>query len=89
LFLAVALTVGLLDPVLGAATGFAAGGAVTLRRPQAGRVTAWRVGAVFFTAAYLLVLLLIVPPGGVFAASVVPLGMIGAADEYAIYTSQD
>ena len=88
LLLAVALSVGLLEPVLGAATGFAAGGALTLRPPPVARVTSWRVGAVLFTAVYLLALLIIVPPGGVFAASVVPLAMIGAADEYAIYTSE-
>jgi hypothetical protein len=87
LFLAVALSVGLLEPVLGAAIGFAAGGALTLRPPPAGRVAAWRTAAVFFTGAYLLVLLVLIPPGGVFAASVVPLVMIGAADEYALYTA--
>jgi len=89
LMLAVALTVGLLEPVLGAAIGFAAGGAVTLRPPPVSGVAAWRIGAIFFTAVYLLVLLIIVPPGGVFGASIVPLVMIGAADEYAIYTSED
>ena len=88
LLLAVALSVGLLEPVLGAATGFAAGGALTLRPPAVPKVASWRVGAVFFTAIYLLVLLIAVPPGGVFAASVVPLAMIGAADEYAIYASE-
>ena len=87
LFLAVALTVGLLEPVLGAAMGFAAGGALTLRPPPVEKVTAWRTGAVFFTGAYLLVLLIAVPPGGVFAASVVPLVMVGAADEYALYNA--
>ena len=87
LFLAVALSVGLLEPVLGAAIGFAAGAALTLRPPPVPNVAKWRSGAVFFTAIYLLVLLLVVPPGGVFGASVVPLVMIGAADEYAIYNS--
>ncbi len=88
LLLAVALSVGLLEPVLGAATGFAAGGALTLRPPPVPKVTSWRVGAVCFTALYLVVLFIIVPPGGVFAASVVPLAMVGAADEYAIYASE-
>jgi hypothetical protein len=87
LLLAVALPVGLIEPVLGAATGFAAGGAVALRPPDVAGVGKWRAGAVGFTAVYLLVLLVVVPPGGVFAAAVVPLAMVGAADEYAIYTS--
>ena len=89
LMLAIALMVGLLEPVLGAALGFAGGAALTLRPPPVPNVAKWRTGAIFVTGGYLVVLLLLVPPGGVFGASLVPLVMIGAADEYAIWSADN
>jgi hypothetical protein len=85
LLLVIGLGIGFVDPLLGAATGFAAGGAVTLRRPPVERVMTWRVGAVIFTCLYLLVLFVIVPPAAVLTAVVIPLVLIGFADEYATW----
>lgn len=87
LLIGVGLTVGLLDPALGAAAGFGAGGAVTLNRPKVDKVRAWRIGAVVFTIAYCLLLLVAVPAAGVFTGGVMPLVMIGFADEYAIWAA--
>lgn len=89
LLLAVALPVGLIDPLTGAAAGFAAGGAAALRRPGVPRAMRWRLGAVAFTALYCLTLLVIAGPAGVFSGGVIPLMMIGFADEYAVSTVTD
>lgn len=85
LFLVVAIAVALIDPLLGAATGFAAGGAIALRRPKVERVASWRLGAVALIAAYCFALLVFAPPAGVFSGAIVPLMMVAFADEFAAY----
>lgn len=82
--LLIGLPVGLIDPLLGAATGFAAGGALTLIRPPVPGITRWRIYAVVFCMLYCLVLRVVVPPAGVFAGATVPLLLIGFADEFAV-----
>lgn len=88
LFIAISLPIGLIDPLVGAAAGFGAGGAVCLRRPPVERAMRWRAGAVVFTAIYCLVLLLVAGPAGVLSGGVLPLVMLGFADEYAIWSSR-
>jgi hypothetical protein len=88
LLLVVGLTVGLIDPLLGAVVGFGLGGALVLNRPDVERVIFWRLAAVAFTAVYVLVLLVIIPPAGVFTGAVLPLIMIGFADEYAAWSAE-
>lgn len=85
--LLIGLPVGLLDPLLGAATGFSAGGAFTLNRPPVGDITRWRIYAVVFCLIYCLVLRVVVPPAGVFAGATVPFLLIGFADEFAVRAS--
>jgi hypothetical protein len=87
LFLVVALSFGLIDPLVGAAAAYCLGGALSLNRPEVERVMRWRLGAVLFTTLYILVLLVVVPPAGVFAGGIVPLMMIGFADEYAAWSA--
>jgi hypothetical protein len=87
LLLVIALPVGLIDPLVGAAAGFGAGGAICLQRPPVDRVMRWRAGAVVFTAAYCLVLLLVAGPAGVMSGGVLPLVMLGFADEYATWSA--
>lgn len=87
LLLPIGLGVGLIAPVLGAATAFAAGGAITLNRPPTPGVMRWRWMSVAFTTLYLFALLVIVTPAGVFAGGLVPLMMIGFADEYAHWSA--
>lgn len=87
LLLAVGLTVGLVDPLLGAAAGFAVGGALVLNRPNVPRLMYWRWAAVVFTTCYVLVLLVVVTPAGVFTGAMLPLIMIGFADEYAAWSA--
>jgi hypothetical protein len=87
LLIAVGLAIGLIDPLLGAATGFCVGGALVLNRPDVERVMIWRMAAVLFTALYMLMLLLIAPPAGVFTGGLLPLMMIGFADEYAAWSA--
>ena len=87
LLLLVGLSIGLLDPLLGAATGFCLGGALVLNRSDIPRLTFWRLGAVFFTMLYMLVLLVVAAPAGIFTGAVIPLVMIGFADEYAAWSA--
>ena len=88
MLLAFGLSFGLLAPVLGATAGFAAAATVCLRRPDVADVTRWRVGAVAVTVVYGFILLVTVTPAGVFAGGVLPLIMIGFADEYAMYAAR-
>jgi hypothetical protein len=87
LLLLVGLSIGLLDPLLGAAVGFAIGGALTLNRPDVERTMAWRFGAVGFLLVYMLVLMVVALPAGVLTGAVMPLLMIGFADEYAAWSA--
>lgn len=88
LLLLVGLPIGLLDPITGAAAGFCLGGALALNRPAIERVMYWRVAAAVFTTFYVFVLIVVVPPAGVFTAAILPLMMIGAADEYAAWSAE-
>jgi hypothetical protein len=88
LLIAISLPIGLIDPLVGAAAGFGAGGAMCLRRPPVERAMRWRTGAVVFTTIYCLVLLLVAGPAGVMSGGVLPLVMLGFADEYAIWSSR-
>jgi hypothetical protein len=85
LLLGIGLAVGLLAPALGASAGFAAGGAITLNPPPVAGVERWRALAVLVTTVYLFVLLIAVTPAGVFTGGLLPLMMLGFADEYAIW----
>lgn len=87
LLLAVGLSIGLIDPLLGAATGFGLGGALVLNRPDVDRLMRWRLGAVAFTSFYMLVLLVVAAPAGIFTGAVLPLMMVGFADEYAAWSA--
>ncbi len=83
------LSVGLLSPALGATAGFAGGGALTLNRPDFTRVVRRRVWAVVVTVLYTFLLLVVVPPAGVFTGGLLPLLMIGFADEYTAWRAAD
>lgn len=87
LLLVTGLSIGLVDPLLGAATGFCLGGALVLNRPDVPRLMFWRFGAVGFVVLYVSVLLVVVVPAGVFSGAVLPLLMIGFADEYAAWSA--
>lgn len=76
------LVVGLLSPVLGAVAAFGVGGALCLNPPNLDGVLKWRLWATGFTVAYILFLLVVVTPAGVFAGGLLPLLMLGFADEY-------
>ena len=88
LLAAIGLSVGLVDPLLGACSGFAFGGALVLNRPAIERVLTWRLGAALLTTLYVLFLLVAIPPAGVFSASVLPLILLGFADEYAAWSAE-
>jgi hypothetical protein len=82
LLVVIALGIGLIAPVLGAATGFGVGGALTVNQAPLYDVMRVRLIAVALAAVYLLVLLVVATPAGVFAGGVVPLMAIGFADEF-------
>ena len=81
LLIVIGLGVGLLAPVLGAAIGFGAGGAVTLNQAPLYGVMRARLIAVGLSTVYLFALLVLATPAGVFAGGLVPLMAIGFADE--------
>ncbi len=87
LLVLIALSVGLIDPLLGASSGFAFGGALVLNRPDVERVMLWRLGAASLSTVYVLFLLVAIPAAGVFSASVLPLLLLGFADEYAAWSA--
>jgi hypothetical protein len=78
----VGLTIGLLSPALGAAGGFAAGGALALRPPELPGAMRTRLLAAAMATAYTFVLLLLITPAGVFTGAVLPLLSLGFADEW-------
>lgn len=87
LLVLIGLGIGFLDPLLGASVAFGVGGALVLNRPAVARVMYWRAAAVAFTALYVLFLFIVAPPAGVFTGGLLPLMMIGFADEYAAWSA--
>lgn len=82
----IGLAVGLLSPVLGATAAFGVGGALCLRPlPAVASPYRLRLWTVVFTVVYTFVLLVFVTPAGVFSGGVLPLLMIGFADEYSMW----
>ena len=85
LLIGLGFTLGLVAPVLGATAAFAGGATLCLNRPDVDDVYKWRVGASFLTVVYTFVLLVTVTPAGVFAGGLLPLLMVGFADEYSTW----
>jgi hypothetical protein len=81
----IGLAVGLLAPVLGAAAGFAFGGAITLNRAPLYDVLRNRLIAATALSAYLFFLLVVATPAGVFAGGLLPLMALGFADEFSYW----
>lgn len=81
------MAVGLLAPVLGAAAGFGAGAVLCLDPPSGPNVYRWRWGAVLFTVVYTLALLVTITPAGVMAGGLLPLLMVGIADEFVMWVN--
>jgi hypothetical protein len=82
LFLVIALPLGVvLGPVYGAAIGLAAGGVVTLRRPEAIATVRPRWLAVLALAIYLYALFRLAPGLGLFSAAVLPFALHGLVDQ--------
>lgn len=80
--LGLGLGIGLVSPVLGAASGFGVGIAVTLNMPEIDNQLRRRLIAVGFAIVYMLAMLLVLTPAGVFAGAILPGLMVGFADEY-------
>lgn len=81
----VGLGVGLLSPAVGATAAFGVGAALCLNPPDAPYVYRWRMGAVALTVVYTTILLITVTPAGVFTGGLLPLMMVGFADEYLLW----
>jgi hypothetical protein len=82
LLLGLGLSIGLISPILGASAGFGVGVAITLKRPDIPDQMRRRILAVVFAVVYTTLLLFIAPPAGVVTGAVVPMLMVGFADEY-------
>ncbi|HEY7470242.1 MAG TPA: hypothetical protein VIC07_12020 [Acidimicrobiia bacterium] len=82
LLLALGLALGLVSPVLGASAGFGVGAALCLRLPDIPDQLRRRILAVTFGVGYTLVLLLVATPAGVLTGALVPILLVGFADEY-------
>lgn len=88
LLIVAGLSVGLLSPVLGAAVGFGVGGAITLNPPDYDDVLKWRLWSVGLTFLYTFALLLTITPAGVFTGGLLPLLLLGFADEYTAWRAR-
>jgi energy-coupling factor transporter transmembrane protein EcfT len=88
LLVGLGFTIGLLAPALGATAAFAGGAVLCLNPPRADNVYRWRVGAAVLTVVYVFILLVTATPAGVFSGGLLPLLMVGFADEYStwVYT---
>lgn len=82
LLVLIGLSLGLLDPALGAAAGFGVGIALTLQLPDIPGQLKRRLYGVGFAVAYTLLLLVFIPPAGVFTGAIFPALMVGFSDEY-------
>lgn len=88
LLLGLGLSVGLLAPVLGATAAFAAGATLCLTPPPVNDVYRWRWGATVLTIVYVFILLVVATPAGVFTGGLIPLLLVGFADEYAVWAHE-
>ncbi len=79
------LGVGLVSPALGATAGFGAGAAITLNPPEVAGYFTRRIVGVVFAVFYTLVLLVLATPAGVFTGAIIPVLMVGFADEYSVW----
>lgn len=82
LLIALALSVGLIAPVLGASAGFGVGVALCLRLPDIPDQMRRRLIAVGLAVVYTMLLLFVAPPAGVLTGAIVPTVMVGFADEF-------
>ena len=82
LLLVLGLSLGLISPVLGAAAGFGVGAALCLRLPDIPDQLRRRIIAVALALIYTTVLLVVATPAGVLAGAIVPMLIVGFADEY-------
>lgn len=85
LLVGLGFSVGLLAPVLGATAAFASGAVLCLNPPRAANVYKWRIGAAVLTVVYVFILLITATPAGVFSGGLLPLLMVGFADEYSTW----
>lgn len=86
--LALGLGLGLITPAIGATAGFGAGAAICLNRPQVEGVYKRRAIAVVFAVVYTFVLLVIDEGAGVFTGAILPVLMVGFADEYSAWVAR-
>jgi hypothetical protein len=85
LLILLGLSVGLLAPILGATAAFGAGATLCLNPPFVNDAYKWRVGATVLAVVYTMLLLVVATPAGVFTGGLVPLLLVGFADEYSIW----
>lgn len=81
----VALVLGLLTPLFGAAAGLGTGVSLALNQPEVDNVLRNRIVAVALAAAYTLVLLVVITPAGVLTGALLPPIMVGFADEFSAW----
>ncbi len=85
MLLGLGFTIGLLAPALGATAAFTGGAVLCLNPPRADNVYKWRTGAAVLTVLYVFILLVTATPAGVFSGGLLPLLMVGFADEYSTW----
>jgi len=88
LLLVLGLLLGLLSPILGAAAGFGVGIALTLNEPDIEGQLKRRIFGVALAVVYMLAMLVFIPPAGVLAGAILPGLMVGFADEYGAWRSE-
>ena len=85
LLIAIGLSLGLISPVLGASAGFGVGVALCLRLPDIPDQMRRRLAAVGLAVVYTMALLFFAPSAGVLTGAIVPILMVGFADEYGVW----
>lgn len=89
LLLVLGLSLGLLSPILGAAAGFGVGIALTLNQPKIEGQLKRRLLGVALAVVYMFAMLVLIPPAGVLAGAILPGLMVGFADEYGAWRSEN
>lgn len=87
LLLVLGLAIGRWSPIVGAATGFGVGFAITLNMPAFDGQLRRRLIGVGVAVIYMVVMLGLIPAAGVIAGAVLPGFMVGFADEYGAWRS--
>lgn len=85
MMLALGFALGLVAPTLGAAAGFGVGSALSLNRLDLPGLMRNRLVGVALAVVYTLILLILARPAGVLTGALLPMLIVGFADEFTVW----